>query len=285
MIGASENPGTTAVSVILPANNEAELIGGCLRALGRSAWNDPSPVQVIVVANGCQDDTADRARAEIAAFADRGWRLQVIDRPEGGKLAALDAGDAVAAAPVRVYLDADVTVSPALLSQLHTALSTEAPRYASGTVRITARGPVSRAYAAVWRRVPFMASGVPGCGIFAVNAAGRARWGAFPEIISDDTFVRLNFAPEERIRVPATYDWPIAEGFANLVKVRGRQDRGVHEIEQRFPELLGNDDKPAFPLGAKLALALRNPLAFAVYSGVAFAVRRRPAGADWSRSR
>lgn len=271
--------------MILPASNEAALIGGCLEALCASDWTVSAPVEVIVIANGCRDDTAARARAVAPAFARRGWRLRVIERSEGGKLAALDAGDAAASAAIRVYLDADVTVDPALLQALHAALSRPEPRYASGRVNITAKGAVSRAYARIWRKVPFMARCVPGCGVFAVNAAGRARWGRFPDIISDDTFVRLNFAPDERIGVAAGYDWPVAEGFDRLVRVRRRQDAGVAEIEARYPGLVANDDKPAFPASAKLGLALRDPLGFAVYTGVALAVRLRPASEGWSRGR
>ncbi|MCR8549106.1 glycosyltransferase family 2 protein [Salipiger sp. P9] len=277
--------GTPAVSVILPASNEAALIAQCLRALCASHWSDTAPVEVIVIANGCRDDTAERARAEAPAFAARGWALTVIERAEGGKLAALNAGDAAARGAIRIYLDADVTVSPELLAQIRDTLSTEAPRYASGRVNITARGWISRAYARIWRQVPFMAQGVPGCGVFAVNASGRARWARFPDIISDDTFVRLSFTPDERISVPASYDWPIAEGFGNLVRVRRRQDAGVTQIEARYAALLQNDDKAPFPTARKLAMALRDPLGFAVYAGVALAVRLRPAASGWSRGR
>jgi len=283
--GLHENPGAPAVSVILPASNEAALIGACLRALGASRWPHRDPVEVIVIANGCRDDTADRARAEAHGFAERGWSLQVIERTRGGKTGALNAGDAAARGAVRFYLDADVTVSPDLLAQIHTALDTEAPRYASGRVGISARGWLSRGYARIWRQVPFMAQCVPGCGIFAVNAAGRARWGAFPDIISDDTFVRLTFAPAERLAVPAPYDWPIAEGFGNLVRVRQRQDAGVAEIGARYPELLRNDDKPRPAPRHTLSMAMRDPLGFAVYAGVALAVRLRPAPDGWSRGR
>ncbi|WP_198039804.1 glycosyltransferase [Salipiger abyssi] len=285
MTGKRNFANVPAMSVILPASNEAALIGGCLRALSASHWSDAGPIEVIVIANGCRDDTAERARAEAPGFAARGWELRVIERAEGGKLGALNAGDEAARACVRVYLDADVTVSPELMDQIHAALSKETPGYASGRVRITAKSWVSRAYARIWRRVPFMARGVPGCGVFAVNAAGRARWGAFPDIISDDTFVRLSFAPEERAGVPAPYDWPIAEGFGNLVRVRRRQDAGVAEIAARYPDLLANDDKMPFPASRKLVMALRDPLGFAVYSGVALAVRLRPAAEGWSRGR
>jgi glycosyltransferase involved in cell wall biosynthesis len=274
------------VSVILPASNEAALIGGCLEALLASDGPCDHGVEVIVVANGCRDDTAGVARAYAARMAARGWYLEVIERPAGGKPGALNAGDAAAGGTIRIYLDADVTVTPDLLTQLVTALDVDAPRYASGRVDIAAEGAVSTAYARIWRRVPFMRDVVPGCGLFAVNAAGRARWGAFPEIISDDIYVRLQFRPGERQGVPAPYRWPIAEGWRNLVKVRRRQNAGVDEIAALYPGLTRNDDKPGFPLSEKLGLALRDPLGFVVYAGVALAVRLTPrARQDWSRGR
>lgn len=282
----SPENGAPTMAVIIPASNEAALIGPCLSAVLASRWDAPGGVQIIVVANGCTDDTADRARSFQTAAGAQGWTLDVIERAEGGKLGALNAGDAATSAGMRVYLDADVTVSAGLLAQIHAALDTDAPRYASGAVDIVAPdSAVSRAYARFWRRVPFMQHGVLGCGVFAVNAAGRARWGAFPDIISDDTFVRLSFSPDERIGVQAPYRWPIADGWRNLVKVRRRQDAGVAEIAEKYPHLLTNDDKPPFPPSQVLSLALRDPAGFAAYAGVALATRLRRSGPDWSRGR
>jgi hypothetical protein len=131
-----------------------------------------------------------------------------------------------------------------------------------------------------------MREGVPGCGVFAVNAAGRGRWPEFPAIISDDTFVRLSFGPEERFCVSAGYDWPIAEGFTRLVRVRRRQDVGVEEVETLFPDLMLNDDKSPFPLPKKLGIALRDPIGFVIYSAVALLAKlTRGTTQEWSRSR
>ena len=268
------------LSVIIPAHNEASLISGCLTAMLASVGADH--VQIIVAANGCTDLTATLARGFAAKVTGRGWTLCVLDLPTGGKPGALNAADAAAIYPGRAYLDADVTISPDLLAQTMAALAQPGPVYASGQVRITGQGRIARAYAAIWSRVPFMTQGVPGCGFFAVNGPGRGRWGVFPPIISDDTFVRLQFTPLERVLVNATYDWPIAEGFANLVKVRRRQDAGVAEIARLFPNLPANDGTPT---ARKLPLALNNPLGFAVYSAVAIAVRLSPSSPDWSRGR
>lgn len=282
------------LSIIIPANNEEALLGACLEFLLASE-SPACCVEIVVVANGCNDNTAEVARSFSDRAAARGWRMQVLELATGGKIRALNAGDAAARLPWRVYLDADVTVSPALLNQLCRALDGPKARYASGHLRITAKSWVSKAYAATYRQVPFIARGVPGCGLFAVNAAGRARWGQFPDIISDDTYVRLLFSPKERVAVKARYDWPLVEGFSALVRVRRRQDRGVRQVEATYPNLKKNDDKARIGLKGKLLLLARNPVGFGVYSSVALAVRlgdkqRGAVGAniavsDWSRGR
>ena len=169
----------------------------------------------------------------------------MLDLAQGGKPGALNAGDAVVQGDRRAYLDADVIVSPAVMAELVRALEAEAPRYAGASPRIPrARSAVTRAYARFWQRLPFAQSVAPGYGLFAVNTAGRTRWGDFPAIISDDTFVRLQFTPAERVQVPAPYDWPMIEGLAALTRVRRRQDAGVAEIDRLYPGLLAREGKP-----------------------------------------
>ncbi|MFV0512338.1 MAG: glycosyltransferase family 2 protein [Jhaorihella sp.] len=273
-------------SVILPAHDEAGHIGACLSALLAShplpqGWRG----EVIVVANGCRDGTAGLARGYCDEARARGWALRVIELAEGNKLRALNAGDAAARGGVRIYLDADVIVDPALVGQLIGTLGSERALYSSGTPRVArAESPFTRAYGRFWLRLPFMTHGVPGFGVFAVNGAGRARWEDWPDIISDDTFVRLQFAPPERVGIAAGYVWPMVEGFANLVRVRRRQNEGVAQIAVRYPALLANDDKARPRIGA---LAMRDPVGFAAYALVALAVKTplfRGRG-GWARGR
>lgn len=272
------------LSVIIPASNEEGYIGQCLAALFGS---DPVPggVEAVVVANGCRDRTAEVARGFAGAAAAAGWGFAVLDLAQGGKPGALNAGDAAAQGPLRAYLDADVIVTPSLMAQLVAALADPAPRYAAGTAVIPrARSWVTRSYARFWQRLPFAQSVAPGYGLFAVNAAGRARWGEYLAIISDDTFVRLQFTPDERVQVPASYEWPMIEGFAALTRVRRRQDAGVYEIAGRWPELLAREGKARLTAGSLLRLALREPAGFAVYAAVSLAVRMKR-GAGWTRGR
>ena len=272
------------MSIVIPASNEAKLLPISLGALLQSE-HPGIAVEIVVVANGSRDGTADVARSFNKDVADKGWGLVVLDLKQGGKLGALNAGDQAALGDLRVYMDADVTVSPRLLSGLATVLDRPEAAYASGRIRIRADGVASGAYARLWARVPYMSQGVPGCGLFAVNGPGRARWGEWPRIIADDTFARLHFAPSERHLVPEPYDWPIAEGFSALVKVRRRQDRGTAEVAERYPHLLANDDKPPVKCRLLAGWVIKDPIGLAAYAGVALAVRARRADSTWSRGR
>lgn len=273
------------LSVIIPASNEGDRIGPCLRALFAS-----SPVaggaEAVVVANGCRDDTADQARALRREAEAAGWGLVVLELIPGSKPLALNAGDAAAQGDLRAYLDADVLVSAPLMPQVALALADPAARYATGRpVVARARSRVTRAYARFWSSLPFVQGAAPGFGLYAVNAQGRARWGEFPALISDDTFVRLQFQPAERIECPASYEWPMVEGWRALVRVRRRQDAGVAELARLYPDLMARQAKAPLGPGGVLQRARAAPLGFAVYAAVSLAVRLRRGGAEFVRGR
>ena len=274
----------TACTIILPAHDEAGYIDACLAHLLDQDHADP--VQVVVVANGCTDDTADRARAHAPRFTARGWALRVEELAQGGKIGALNHGDTCAGPGVRLYLDADIHMGPRLLSGIMRVLDTAEPRYAGGRLVVApARSPVSRAYARFWQKLPFVAQGVTGAGLFAVNQAGRARWGAFPQIISDDTFVRLQFSEAERFLVDELYQWPLVEGFSPLVPVRRRQDLGVAEIARLYPALIAHQGHVRPGRAELLRLAAADPIGFATYAAVAMAVRSGRNEQQWARGR
>ncbi|MEL6478888.1 MAG: glycosyltransferase, partial [Pseudomonadota bacterium] len=72
------------LSVIIPANNEAGYIEPCLDALLAQDPAPPVPVEIIIAANACTDDTVAIARSYAARAEARGWRLEVLDIAEGG---------------------------------------------------------------------------------------------------------------------------------------------------------------------------------------------------------
>ena len=274
------------ISVILPAHQEEAGIGACLRGLCAQRLVPGVSHQIVVIANGCTDATAQLARDAAPALTTAGWQVLVLETAIGNKIAALNMGDAAATGGMRIYLDADVVIGPGMIEALHTALSGPGARYAGARLTVPpARTLLSRAYARFWQKLPFVATGVTGAGLFAMNAEGRARWDQFPPVIADDGFARLNFSPAERTRVEVPYAWPITEGFRRLIRVRRRQDAGTAQLAERYPDLQQNasGDRPS--LGRMLRLGLTDPVGFAVYATVTVAVRLGRPSQGWDRGR
>ncbi len=112
-----------AVSVCIPAYNEARTILGTLRSI---AGQQRLPDEIIVVNDGSSDRTMavlQEAFGLQVEGANR-WRsrqleqLIVIDAPHGGKAAALNAGLAAAKGDVFVTVDADTTFEPHSFARL-----------------------------------------------------------------------------------------------------------------------------------------------------------------------
>ncbi len=278
------------ISVIIPAHNEENYLGVCLSTLLASrpvtAKNRQVPVEIIVAANACTDRTVEIARAYEPAARLRGWFLEVLDLKQGGKTYALNEADMRATGDIRVYVDADIVVGPALLDLTWAGLRGEAPAYASGHGQIAQAATfATRAYREIYMRIPFRTKTIPGGGYFSVNSAGRARWNRFPDIIADDLFVRLNFAPEERVLINEVFRWELTEGFRALIRVRRRQDRGTRELLACFPDLLRNEDKPGFEPGEFWGLATRFPFGMIVYCAVSVLARIPVGMKTWARGR
>lgn len=275
-----------ALSIVIPANNEASHIQTCLSAILAQEKLDEAVLQVIVAANGCSDDTAALAREMENQFAARGWTLTVLDIPEGSKPGALNCGDMAAYADSRAYLDADIVLSPHVLARVLDVLGGSEPVYVTGRMQLAqAKSWISRHYGSLWMQLPFMRPGTAqGAGFYAVNPAGRARWEAFPEIIADDGFARWSFVPEERVEVDANYFWPLVEGFSALVRVRRRQDAGGVQLRRLYPALETNEGKPKVALRTHLWLALTMPVSYSVYVAVQIMVRQSAAPEEeWAR--
>ena len=259
-----------SLTILIPAHNEADGIRANLGAVLSSAGLTKIEKQILVLANGCTDATVAISESFREQAEADGWAFDVVEVEAQGKLNALNVGDAQAKGEIRIYLDADVVISPGLVRAICHALSDTTPAFASGLPVVTATSGFTALYARFWQKLPFFTQTVPGFGVFAVNASGRSRWQNWPDIIADDLFARLNFAPSERVKCGEPYLWPMVEGFASLVRVRRRQDAGVREITALFPELIANEDKSAAPI---LRLAGKDPVGFLAYACVALCVR------------
>lgn len=192
-------------SVVIAAHDEAHGIGITLRELLADAR--PGEFEVVVVANGCSDDTASVARAEAG--------VAVVELPVASKPAALNAGDAVATRFPRLYLDADVRLSTgdarAVLAAVRGPTGTDEPGGSDGPPVLAAaprrvldtagRPLLVKAYFAVNGRLPAFRGALFGRGAIAVSAAGRNRFDVFPDVVADDMYLDSLFLPREKREV------------------------------------------------------------------------------------
>lgn len=131
-----------------------------------------------------------------------------------------------------------------------------------------------------------------GGGFYAVSAAGRRRWGQFPDLLSEDSFAQAHFRRRERRVLPdATFVIRMPEGIADLVKVRTRWLTGNRQLARRIQ---GEWGRGAFPLAGRIrslisrpGLWLDLPLYLLVNLCALWRVRRREALGTtvWERAR
>lgn len=182
------------VSVIIAAHDEEYVIGATLDAL-----LDQSGVRasdVVVSANGCRDETAAIARQR---------NVVVLDIPEAGKAAALNAADDVATGYPRVYLDGDIVLPRDAIGRL-IAHFDEAPAAMAVVPRRKIDASAStwpvRAYFAINEQLPVFRTGLFGRGVIVLSRAGRDRFDTFPAMVADDLYIDAQFTLSERVEAP-----------------------------------------------------------------------------------
>ncbi|MGP2439509.1 glycosyltransferase [Streptomyces sp. JW3] len=224
-------------SIVIPAHNEARVIGRLLDSLltgsagGVAGGVAEDETDIVVVCNGCTDDTARIA-------AQRGPRVRVVEIPVPSKHAALRAGDDHAAGFPRLYVDADVVLSAAAVRALAAPLTDDTSGVLATAperrIPLAGCGRRVRAYYRVWQRLPAVRAGLFGRGVIAVSKAGHARIAALPPLMADDLAASLAFGERERLVVGAAevVVHP-PRTWRDLMKRRVRAAVSTAQVEQR----------------------------------------------------
>lgn len=211
--------------MVVPAHNEGAGIRRLLDALTAPVEVDGlGRLEVVVVCNGCTDDTAEISRS---------YDVQVIEIEEPSKAAAMVVGDEAATCPYRAYVDADIVIDRPGLGALLAALEGEVGAAAPGR-RLETSGAVLgvRWYYDVWVRLPSVESGVFGRGVVVLSPEGNARVRALPRVMSDDLAASEAFVARERRvldSVRAVIDVPRTMG--DLVRRRIRIATGNAQLD------------------------------------------------------
>jgi glycosyltransferase involved in cell wall biosynthesis len=259
------------VCIIVPAHNEAAVIGRFLKPL--EAQITAGEARVIVVANGCRDQTAKVAR-DIPG-------VEVIETDIGSKSNALNLGDEAAGNDFpRFYVDADVKMNWDVIRAVADFLIQNDALAAAPAARFDTTNSswgVKRFYS-VWLSLPYLQSGMIGSGVYALSAAGRARFDGFPAIIADDAFVRLHFKAGERAIVPnAHFTVTAPRDLWSLIRIKTRSHLGNVELKMKYPHLTANEEARHGKGLRSLALAPSWWPALGVYGFVKLVTRYRAA--------
>ena len=238
------------ISIIVPAHDEGTLIEAALRQLIAGAR--PGEIEVLVVCNGCQDDTEARARSV-------GGPVRVLTTRVASKAHALNIGDEEARGFPRFYVDADVLIDMPAIRMVARALESGAALAAAPRATVDARGAswAVRAYYRVWTALPYFDASMIGSGVYALSSEGRRRFDRFPEIIADDEFVRRLFLPSERQRVSGCqFVIRPPSRLRGVIRDKTRSRLGLYQLERRFPPA-GNG--PGVRLGEAVIGVLKRP--------------------------
>lgn len=270
-----------AASIVIPAHNEQLGLARLLPQLLGEAM--PGEFHVIVVCNGCTDASASTA----AGF---GPAVDVIERDEASKAAALVAGaQRVSTFPI-IYIDADVVIDTASIRALISALETQ--KYlAAGPERHLDRSGVSFPagwYYDVWELLPNVRSGLFGRGVIALSAAGYNRIDVLPRYLSDDLAFSEAFSAQERTIVAdaRVTVWP-ARTWRALLRRRTRVATGVRELQHDNALSSSAETKLSDVFAIvreRPTFALKSALFLATAVAARFAARRsRHNGVSWQR--
>lgn len=197
---------TAQVSVIIPARNEAALIGQTIAAALAAAERFAGEAEVIVVDNASTDGTA-----AIAASYAAHPRLRLIGCDRLGSAAARNAGAHAAQGAVLVFLDADTLMPPEALGRI--AAHCLAAGYQAGITGLAPRerGLRARLWWRFWsqvRRLPLARAKAMPALMFCSRQAFE-RFGPFDEAVSIGE------------------EWPILAGVYGARPRRFIYDRGL----------------------------------------------------------
>lgn len=216
----------TRATILIPAHNEEAVIARTLWYLSRGL--SLGAYRLIVIANGCSDATAARARAILP-------QSHVIETETPGKCHALNLGYAAAdkTQPI-ICLDADLDVTSDSLAKLLKPLQDGVAHAVCGKMDVdtSEASATVRAFYQGWRANPYFNRGKFG-GVFALSSEGAERVFPLPEITADDEYIRRSFSGADVAFVPGcSFVARSPRTIADLIRVRRRSLRGARQVAE-----------------------------------------------------
>ena len=253
---------TPPVTVIVPAHNEAHVIGRTIASLDASAAAYAGDVLVLVLNNASSDDTVGAAWA--AFDKARHLRGRVVDVPTPGKAKALNRGVRQVDTPYMIRIDADTQVLPDTLRRAMRHFSRPHVGVVGGLPLAPGDGPFDRARTLEvllkygYYQVAYGATdaivGVPGMFAAYRTHLVRAVGGFVTGMNGEDTDVSLRIG-EMGYRIvgdpSVTYISEVPVTYRHLREQRMRWFRSIYHVSARNRNYL---DSWRFSMRGKIIL-------------------------------
>jgi poly-beta-1,6-N-acetyl-D-glucosamine synthase len=150
------------VSVIIPARNEALLIGDCLTSLGKQSYHS-SFIEIIVVNDFSTDDTAAQVKEHNGNCTLLNLSDYISDPINSYKKKAIETGISFSSGELIVCTDADCTMGENWISSLVEAYEKENPIFLAAPVKIIPDG----SWLSVFQTLDFISlQGITGAAVY-----------------------------------------------------------------------------------------------------------------------
>lgn len=234
--------------IIIPAHNEEASIGKLLDALTKGNWFES--YEIIVSCNGCTDDTASIARDYAGVVC--------LETSTPSKIHAINEAEKIANGHPRIYVDADILIDiNSIIKLIEYLKKTKKASVAVPTAIINLSNSsffVKKFYHA-WLNTRYFKNDGHGCGVYALNKEARQTFNEFPQLISDDGYVRYIFPENSTIRLEdSTSRVNAPRDLNSLLKITTRSKLGNIQLSRTIPkEKIDSKPKKIFIIPTSLA--------------------------------
>ena len=246
------------LTVIIPAYNEEKCIERTLSELTNFSSLE---VEVIVLPNGCVDNTAEFVRAKFPSF-------KVVELDTGSKILAINKGLEIAQFEHVLVQDADVIISTESIRSILKFIESEQYLFASPTTKIVQDGSfLTNMYYSFLKLTPAYRVGMVNSGAYLISPQARDILGKFPQVIADDGYVKGTLGSANLATIPSCYSVVMSpRTIWSLIKIKTRSKLGNMELKKKFtsPTTGGNSFSSLF----KIAIKEKALFQFLIYATV-----------------
>ncbi|WP_295799664.1 glycosyltransferase [uncultured Microbulbifer sp.] len=215
-------------SVIIPAHNEAATIGKLLKAIYPGVQS--GKYTITVACNGCSDRTAGVVRHFFP-------QARCLDLARAGKARAINEAEAQGLGFPRIYVDADVYINQeALLALIDACRKSTDPVVVApqGVLRNGDSDFFVKYYYRAWKKTRFFTEYGYGAGVYGLNRAARQSFSKFPDLISDDGYIRAIFGYSNiAVCEQAHSEVWVPGNFRDLLRIKTRSKLGKLQLAKR----------------------------------------------------